>query len=604
MTTAAVDRPRVAPSRVTVVLLVTGILGFRVGYVQFPDWQVAIETAQVVARLVRYPSPTPFSLYHAELWTILHQLLALLLRIGFTEIVLSKLLSGVLGMLSLQALAAIVYAVSGDALVSIGATGLLMVTRATDFGVLYPIFLMGSSHTYGIVGLSYFVLVAGLLGAGRYPAAGFLLGLAPAVHPSIGVWLLLIVGTAIAIDWRARLTELRPALKPFLIGLGVASLSLAVQLATRDAVPSIDRAQAATYLQAFIGFWDGHRQPIPIDSDGVKLNALALLVCGIWLVAFARDLSRAATLPLRVIMVSSILSLIIVVVSWAPVDRIPQTLLIAMPSRVLNVAAYVFIPLLFGLVARYRRSTWGSLLLLAFTAGLLAVNRGDLWPRLEERGIVAAAWSYGALPLVQTMTLLLFVLVLRASNRRRLAADHSSVALIATPLPLVRQTARVLTLLMLGVLVVAIWSRPGPRTSTRFEDRTNDVALGLAAQGHGLLLSAGDMHLVQLRTRRPVLLDGGGLDGLPYSIAAAPQMVDILRDVYGVDFFHPPEEARKGGAVPPRYSRMVWESRTVDGWRSIASRYSVNDVLAPSDWTLDLPVVAQSREFRLYRIPG
>jgi hypothetical protein len=32
-----------------------------------------------------------------------------------------------------------------------------------------------------------------------------------------------------------------------------------------------------------------------------------------------------------------------------------------------------------------------------------------------------------------------------------------------------------------------------------------------------------------------------------------------------------------------------------------ATRYGVNDVLAPSDWTLDLPVVAQSREFRLYR---
>jgi hypothetical protein len=128
-------------------------------------------------------APTPFSLYHAELWTILHQALAVLLRIGFSEILLSKLLSGVIGMLSLQALAMVVYAVSGDALVSMGTAGLFFVTRATDFGVLYPIYLMGTSHTYGIVGLSYRPR-RGAAWHRTIPAAGFLLGLAPR-HPRL-----------------------------------------------------------------------------------------------------------------------------------------------------------------------------------------------------------------------------------------------------------------------------------------------------------------------------------------------------------------------------------------------------------------------------------
>jgi hypothetical protein len=161
--------------------------------------------------------------------------------------------------------------------------------------------------------------------------------------------------------------------------------------------------------------------------------------------------------------------------------------------------------------------------------GLLAVNVSELWTRLAERGLHAPAWSYGALSLVQTMALVLFILVLRASNRRRMAGDESSVALIATPLPLVRQSARALTLLLLLAIAVAIWTRRGPRTPSSFVDRTNDCT-GTRGAGHGLLLTAGDMHLVQLQTRRPVLLDGGGLDRLPYSIAAAPQMVAILRD--------------------------------------------------------------------------
>ena len=58
----------------------------------------------------------PFYLYHLKLWTILHQICALLLRAGLSEIALSKLVSGLLGMVSFQAIAMIVYALSRDEL--------------------------------------------------------------------------------------------------------------------------------------------------------------------------------------------------------------------------------------------------------------------------------------------------------------------------------------------------------------------------------------------------------------------------------------------------------------------------------------------------------
>ena len=56
------------------VLLISGMLGFRVGMIGFPDWQVAVETSQVVAGLVDYPAGNPFFIYHTKLWTILHQI--------------------------------------------------------------------------------------------------------------------------------------------------------------------------------------------------------------------------------------------------------------------------------------------------------------------------------------------------------------------------------------------------------------------------------------------------------------------------------------------------------------------------------------------------
>src|SRR5215211_5011040 len=110
------------------VLLLSGILGFRVGMLGFADWQVAVETAQVTAGLVSYPADNIFYIYHTRLWTVLHQLLAIGLRADVTEITLSLVVSGVEGMLTFQALAMFVYALSRSVLLSVGAAALIFFT--------------------------------------------------------------------------------------------------------------------------------------------------------------------------------------------------------------------------------------------------------------------------------------------------------------------------------------------------------------------------------------------------------------------------------------------------------------------------------------------
>ena len=157
----------------------------------------------------------------------------------------------------------------------------------------------------------------------------------------------------------------------------------------------------------------------------------------------------------------------------------------------------------------------------------------------------------------------------------------------------------------LAVLVVAAgltlsFSRP---RSLLFRDRTNDVFFGQVAAGQGVLLTAGDLHLIQLKTRRPVLLDGGGLDGVMYSLEAGPEMKRILREVYGVDLLNPPEEARGAGRIPPLATQKVWEAYSTEKWRELGRAFHVTQVLTYPDWTLSLPLAAQSRRYLLYQIP-
>ena len=87
-------------------------------------------------------------------------------------------------MVSFQALSVLVWAVSRDGLLAIGVPALILYSRAAEHGAVYPISLMGTDHTYGVLGLSTVVLVVALLGAGCVRIGGFLLGMAPAVHAS------------------------------------------------------------------------------------------------------------------------------------------------------------------------------------------------------------------------------------------------------------------------------------------------------------------------------------------------------------------------------------------------------------------------------------
>jgi hypothetical protein len=88
-----------------------------------------------------------------------------------------------------------------------------------------------------------------------------------------------------------------------------------------------------------------------------------------------------------------------------------------------------------------------------------------------------------------------------------------------------------------------------------------------------------------------------------YSLATGAQMQRILRDVYGLDMFNPPPDAIGAGRIPLQAHRKTWEAFPPEKWRAIRRDFGVTQVLAYSDWSLQLPVASQSRRLLLYDIP-
>jgi hypothetical protein len=156
---------------------------------------------------------------------------------------------------------------------------------------------------------------------------------------------------------------------------------------------------------------------------------------------------------------------------------------------------------------------------------------------------------------------------------------------------------------VLALTVLMTLHQRAELSGAHFADRTNDVFFSEVAAQPGVLLLAGDLYLIQLRTRRPVLLDAGALDTMMYSLETGAAMQRMLRDIYGLDLHKPPPEAIGAGRIPPGAHQRTWERYSVAKWRQIRRDFDVTQVLTYAEWRLRLPPVSQSRRMLLYDIP-
>lgn len=582
------------------VLAASGGAGALIGLALW-NWQWAVEHAQVLAGFVTYQPQSPVAIAHAKLWSLVSQFGAVLLSIGMSEAALSQVLSSLIGLVSFQALALVCYAVGRRPIVAIAAPIVIFVSQATNYGVVYPIALLASPHTYGVLGLSLVVLSIGLLGIGWNRAGGFLLALTPAVHPALGLWVVTIVGLCVAVD-RDRRSAMRRALVPTLSGALLTLVSFAVHRWLAPPIAAIDAATAERFFWNFVTFWDWHRQPVPLTSRGVTMTAETVILSGIWLAGPGRWFPASSKLLLRVAALSGIVS--IALAAWSSVFSawMPYWLLALMPGRFINVNILMAAAVLAGLLASTRQESVHRFLFVA--AAALMLSRGSLiWRLLGREPLTVFDFQSGAVLTIGSVVALGSALVSwRVAPWKADTARPQPISRRQS-VPLWLGTVAAAVFVLLAVLVTTQSGRFQTGRELVMSDWTTDPLLATTARGTGPLLTGGRLFLIQLRTRRALLLDGGTLDTLPYAIEAGPATDRILRDVYGIDLFNPPPEARLSGAVPPEANRKTWTAFTRTRWQEIATEYGVRQVLTPAGWKLDLPRLASSAEFELYEIP-
>jgi len=344
---------RVRKNNFIFVFFISGFFGFLFG-VFYATHQDVIKTAQIISGVVHYPPSTLWLSIICSTWSVLNQICAIFLLLGVSELTLCYLVSGLLGMLSFQALSLTVLALSQACFLSIATPFLMLLTGAYIYSLNYPVAFIFPS-TYGVLGLSYTLLLIAVISNKRYNLAGFLLGITPSIHMTYGLFLCLAVAISLLCDFKALRSYFSNAVKYFLLGGLVCIVSLFFHLPTSPAMPQVSNEVASYYLKTFIeAGWDAHRRPIDFTSVGMFLNIAGFGISLLWLKFFRRELPENIRFLLRSFLVFAALGIGFGALTWLPIEQVPNIIISMMPQRILNFNIFGFFALLIGLFGYHK----------------------------------------------------------------------------------------------------------------------------------------------------------------------------------------------------------------------------------------------------------
>ena len=192
------------------------IIGCLIG-INTITYQVSTESGMVLAGYIEQ-TDTPFYYCMIKVFSLINQVIALLILITRSPILVSAFTSILLAVISCTALGLLIYAFSRNLYISLLGLAAVILYKMTGSGVVYWIGLFNSVHTYGVLGLSFMVLTSALFGCRKYRVALFCLGLAPSVHPSWGIFLAVIMALAGLFNLKFSLHLAKKYWKHFAVG--------------------------------------------------------------------------------------------------------------------------------------------------------------------------------------------------------------------------------------------------------------------------------------------------------------------------------------------------------------------------------------------------
>ncbi|MEE9543858.1 MAG: hypothetical protein V3V95_08765 [Thermodesulfobacteriota bacterium] len=590
------------------VLVIAGLIGSLMGF-DNAFHQVSVETGQVISGLVKYPLNNPNYMYHMKAFTIINQLSAALLLLTGSEALASYIISCLIGMVILQAFSVMIFAINRDIYLAVLGAVFIYYMEYLGIGRVYPIHLMGHMHTFGVLGLFFPVLCLGLLGARGYRLGLFCVGLSLSIHPSLACWLilLLILSALLNLDFSKKV--LKAHYKYFLAGFLISLASLALQLYFMKDLPR-ETTDVTQFFYRYIEYWDRHRIKFFWDYDAEKYMLFHPTYLFTLLSSFTALLGlkyfnqrESLVFIFKAFAIAGVLSLGAGLITHIPSENVPVLLITFMPGRFVNLSIVVLSSLLMGIITYYVKkhitSGYSITTLTLLPWYFLAYDTGKVNQYIF---------------LVLSIIVVIILTVALFKNNPFSVEDGSSSIITRIRNLFVRPygfiyKCRYVIIIPLALIFLFKVSDDIFVNRVFLPDVTNMDITSRVSKRDGLLLVTSDLSLVALQFRRPILIDIGAMDTVPFVPEASAKVNDILKKIYGISLLThiPPPGHRNLGKLKTIVYKDLWEKRTLEKWQAIGREFNVRDIMTRADVTpmnLQLPLVEANNSIRVYEIPG
>ncbi|MGB8225984.1 MAG: hypothetical protein WCE45_03815 [Sedimentisphaerales bacterium] len=548
-----------------------------------------MEAGQILTGVVKYSAGAGISTYLKAFSSINH-LSALLLLIINSEKIVSIIISALLGMISFQAIGLFIYSINKNICISVIGVILIYFANYVGPGVIYPIWFLGHIHTFGILGLSFIVLIIALINIGAYGIAFFCLGLAPCVHMTWAAWLFLVLLISASLQWDFAKGIIKKYYRYFIAGLFVTIVLLIYQFYLNRATPVIDSEIKKQYLDSYVKYWDYHRVKFywgweslerHAESEGIPFCVCCIAAGLFCLKYFKKD--DSLIFISTVIIVSGILSLLFGLITQIPPEKIPFFLYSIMPGRFINLNNILVAAFFIGVLTRYEIRPY--------------IFGYNLYVLLLVSSFFSKHWEVQIIVFAIILSWFLYLICAKNSVSHRLLGSIRE------------HTVSYEKLLLIFTLLFIFVNLPRHKFISKylfhrsdFKDRTNNEFYLTISKRDGLLATCDYLSLIQLRTRRPLLVDIES-DFIIYTPEDVVAYNNILQKVYGINLLIPPPKELQHRVIAPKLYKTMWEKRTIEEWQQIRRDFNVTDILSPEDWKLSLPVVIKAEKMILYSIP-
>ncbi len=546
-----------------------------------------------------------YSYYLSNTWSLMIQISTFLLHLGFDIQQGSAVILALESFLGFGGLFLLIYAVSNQGFLSFLLSFFIHHFALHGSYFAYPMFFLGHSHTFGVLGQLWVLFTLGLLANRFYSISIFFAISCLALHAAWGVFLFsaLICTLGIGFLFFKSAFKTKNLISYSLaasLGSVIVLLSYYWQTLHNQPLPVLEKSLREPLLSAYLQNWDYHRffhiydlrQLIHPHFFIASVSVLiALLLLFQKLTQLKKNRNEFESLPLfEVFLLSSfVISVIFCTLFESALAQKFVLIKSLMPYRFFNIFNLICYPLVFGYLIKRRNQpsdianlTFATFLIFAFFMAEAIFSKKL---SLKSAHVLFCA-------------LLIFNYILDSNSsvknfyqKKLKNLPRVLMSLISVP-PLV-------------IFFRFVWLQHWPHplwNSQKNVVSTNDLFTEKMSQSPGQLLTYGNTHLINLAYRRTVLLDGGALDFIPYQPNAIGLLENELTTLYGFSVTTSNVKNAHSGDIAFDH-QVVWEKRTTAEWTKLKKTFDISQVLAPTEWQLNLPRIATSGKLTLFQIP-